>query len=129
MSFSKCYAPEGKPVPSEIFYAARDELIEKWNTRSASINTDIDIENSTLDYRVSDDCVIIHTKQGPIIVKREWFKDKVKDIDAAYEESQKSEWIDWMDGYRCDACHVESRYPFSTCPNCKRTMKNGMYDV
>ena len=43
LAFSKCYAPDGKPVPAEEFYKVRDELIEKWNTRSASINTDVDL--------------------------------------------------------------------------------------
>lgn len=36
LSFSKCYAPDGEPVPADEFYKVRDELIEKWNNRSAS---------------------------------------------------------------------------------------------
>jgi hypothetical protein len=124
------YMPKNDSVGVKEVLDVLAELAEQWNRRKStdkSFSTaDLDIENSTMDYRVSDDCVIIHTKQGPITIKRKWFKNMVKDIDAAYEESQKSEWTDWMEGYRCDACHMESRYPFSTCPNCNRKMKNGM---
>ena len=42
-SFSKCYAPDGGPVPADEFYKVRDELIEKWNNRAASINTEVDM--------------------------------------------------------------------------------------
>jgi len=33
VTFSRCYTPARKPVPAQVFYDTRDELIERWNHR------------------------------------------------------------------------------------------------
>lgn len=108
-----------------------DATVEYWNDRKQvgkpSSTVLVDLESSTIiDYRSFDDCVVIHTEQGPVTVRREWLKNTTKRVDELYEDSQKWDWIETENGFRCDNCNAESRYAFQRCSNCGQKMKNGI---
>lgn len=113
-------------------YAVKS-LVNKWNTRSAT--TDKQFTNETTEFHydpVTDQIELTlrsNTGTTSVIYDRTQLKTHLARCETAYKNSQKGEWWFADEGFTCSKCNYESRYMFTKCPGCKRTMKNGTEEV
>lgn len=110
-----------------------NEVTKDWNTRSAT--TDRQFTNDTTEFHydpVTDQIELTlrsDTGTSSVIYDRTQLKTHLARCETAYNNYQQGEWLSSDEGFTCSKCSYESRYMFTKCPGCKRTMKNGTEDV
>lgn len=104
-----------------------NSLVNKWNARPMTIRNYYD-EQLRITYMQSRDAVVtwVNGESTSFSLDRTRLKEALAEYDKQHIEAQKGEWLSSDEGFRCDKCNYESRYMFTKCPGCNRTMKNGI---
>ena len=107
-----------------------DSLVNKWNTRPLSIKN-YDNDQLKITYMQSRDAVVtrVNGESTSFSLDRTRLKEAIAEYDQQYIEAQKGYWWSSNEGFKCSECNYESRYMFTKCPGCYRTMKNGTEEV
>lgn len=110
---------------AELQYTV-DLLIEKWNARPMIIKN-YDDSQLRITYMQSRDVVVtwVNGESTSFSLDRTRLKEAIAEYEKQHTEAQKGEWWQSDEGFICSKCNYESRYMFTKCPGCNRTMKNG----
>ncbi len=101
-------------------------LVNKWNTRPMTSKNYYN-DQLKITYMQNRDAVVtwVNGESISFSLDRTRLKEAIAEYDKQHLEAQKSEWWPTDEGFTCINCNYESRYMFTKCPGCKRTMKNG----
>lgn len=119
-----------KEVTVDKLQSVVNLLAYKWNARPLTIKNYND-EQLKITYMQSRDAIVtwVNGESTSFSLDRTRLKEAIAEYDKQHIEAQKGEWWSSNDGFKCNKCNYESRYMFTKCPGCKRTMKNGTEGV
>lgn len=126
---TKCGAAMSESLANELSVTELqyvvDLLVNKWNARPMTIKNYSD-EQLKITYMQSRDAVVtwVNGESTSFSLDRSRLKEAIAEYDKQHTEAQKGEWLSSDEGFKCNKCNYESRYMFTKCPGCKRTMKN-----
>lgn len=103
-----------------------NSLVDKWNTRTVT-SKNYSNDQLKITYMQNCDAVVtwVNGESMSFSLDRTRLKEAIAEYDKQHIEAQKAEWWFADEGFECSKCGYESRYMFTKCPGCNRTMKNG----